>query len=74
MRLLLQLILAPFIVRASMRRSHDYLDAGSGSMILQVVLGGTAGVAVMLKMFWRNLGSMFHFGRRSSDETSVSEE
>ena len=30
-----------------------YLDAGSGSMIVQAVVGGFAAAAVSLKLFWR---------------------
>jgi hypothetical protein len=30
-----------------------YLDPGSGSMILQAVVGGVAAVAVFGKMYWR---------------------
>ena len=29
-----------------------YLDPGTGSMIVQVALGGLAAVAVFFKMFW----------------------
>ena len=32
-----------------------YLDAGTGSMIVQVVLGGLASVAVALKLWWRRI-------------------
>lgn len=32
-----------------------YLDAGSGSMIVQLVLGGFAAVAVSIKLWWRRL-------------------
>ncbi|MGE0825156.1 MAG: hypothetical protein AB7G75_21730 [Candidatus Binatia bacterium] len=32
-----------------------YLDPGSGSMFLQLLLGGFAGVAVILKLYWRRL-------------------
>jgi hypothetical protein len=30
-----------------------YLDPGSGSMILQAVVGGVAAVAVIGKFYWR---------------------
>ena len=30
-----------------------YIDPGSGSMILQVILGGVAAAAVMAKFWWR---------------------
>jgi hypothetical protein len=32
-----------------------YIDPGSGSMILQLVLGGLAAAAVFLKIFWHRL-------------------
>ncbi len=32
-----------------------YLDPGTGSMIVQVALGGLAAVAVFFKMFWHRL-------------------
>ena len=32
-----------------------YLDPGSGSMILQVIAGGLAAVAVTAKLYWRKL-------------------
>ncbi len=35
--------------------AHAYLDPGSGSMLLQALLGGIAGVAVLVRMTWRRL-------------------
>jgi hypothetical protein len=32
-----------------------YLDPGSASMILQMLVGGLAAVAVSLKLFWRRI-------------------
>jgi len=34
---------------------HAYLDAGSGSMLIQIILGGAAGLVVILKLFWRRI-------------------
>ncbi|MGW0435947.1 hypothetical protein ACWDV4_25810 [Micromonospora sp. NPDC003197] len=36
-----------------------YLDAGSGSLIVQAVIGGVAGVAVATRLYWRRLVSRF---------------
>ncbi len=45
-------------------RLEAYLDPGSGSMLVQLLLGGTAGVAVMLlKLGWRRLLERFGVGR-----------
>jgi hypothetical protein len=32
-----------------------YIDPGSGSMILQMILGGLAAAAVFLKVFWHRM-------------------
>lgn len=37
--------------------AHAYIDPGSGSMLLQILLGGFAGVAVAAKLYWRNISS-----------------
>ena len=37
-----------------------YLDPGSGSMLLQVLLGGFAGLAVIAKLYWNRVTSLFN--------------
>ena len=32
---------------------HAYLDPGSGSMLLQVLLGGFAAVGVAVRLYWQ---------------------
>ncbi|MBA2616108.1 MAG: hypothetical protein H0U90_10120 [Actinobacteria bacterium] len=32
-----------------------YIDPGSGSLILQMILGGLAAAAVFMKLFWHRL-------------------
>ena len=41
--------------------AHAYLDPGSGSMLLQVILGGIAAVGVALKLAWHKI--VIFFGR-----------
>ena len=36
-----------------------YLDPGTGSVILQLLLGGVAGVLIVLKLYWQNFKSVF---------------
>jgi hypothetical protein len=43
----------------SMRFVVGYLDAGSGSMIMQALAGGVAGVAVVGRMYWRRIKRVF---------------
>lgn len=42
-----------------------YIDAGSGSMLLQLLLAGLAGAAVMIKLWWNRLKLLF---RRKKDD------
>jgi hypothetical protein len=41
-----------------------YLDAASGSMIVQAIVAGAAGAAVFFKLGWRRLTSPFR-GRQN---------
>ena len=43
-----------------------YLDPGSGSMILQIVAGGLAAVAVTAKLYWNRLLRFFRIKRDDS--------
>ena len=47
--------------------TEGYLDPGTGSMMLQVILGGIAAVAVAIKLYWHKLTSVF--GLREKEET-----
>ncbi len=49
--------------------AHAYLDPGTGSMILQLLLGGLAGMAVVLKLYWHRLKALF--GRRAAKDTAL---
>jgi hypothetical protein len=50
-----------------------YVDPGAASLMLQVILGGLAGLGVLLRLFW---GRIFRSGRReatpSADDRSGS--
>ena len=43
--------------------AHAYLDPGSGSVLLQLVLGGAAGVAVLTRAYWHRLRLRFRPSR-----------
>ena len=43
-----------------------YLDPGTGSMLLQVILGGVAAVAVALKLFWYRIIAFLGFKKKPS--------
>jgi hypothetical protein len=45
-----------------------YLDPGTGSMLLQVILGGVAAVAVAIKLFWYKIRAAVGLGKKSNAE------
>lgn len=62
-----QIALAFLLVAASASAAHAYLDPGTGSIILQVVLGGAAGLVLAGRLYWQKLLSWFGFKRKSTD-------
>ena len=44
-----------------------YLDPGTGSMILQVLLGGFAGLALLGRLYWHRLLVMFGLRSQTAD-------
>jgi hypothetical protein len=45
-----------------------YIDPGTGSLLLQMIVGGVAAGAVAAKLYWRRLKRLVGF-RRAEDET-----
>ena len=39
--------------------AHAYLDPASGSMLLQMIVGGVAGLALAVKLFWHRILGFF---------------
>jgi hypothetical protein len=42
-----------------------YLDPGTGSMLLQVILGGIAAIGVALKLFWHKIRVALGLSRKA---------
>ena len=42
--------------------AHAYVDPAAGSLLLQLLLGGIAGILVALRLYWKRLTGFF--GRR----------
>jgi hypothetical protein len=45
--------------------AYAYLDPGTGSMLLQMLLGGVAGALVVGKLYWHRVKAFF--GRRPQE-------
>jgi len=46
---------AAFAVLVCCGRAHAYVDPGTGSYILQIVIAGLVGAAFTLRLFWKRL-------------------
>ena len=51
--------------------AHAYLDPASGSMLLQMIVGGIAGVALAVKLFWHRILGFFGVKPKSTDEDAA---
>jgi hypothetical protein len=52
--------------------AYAYLDAGSGSMMVQILLAGVAGIGVALKVYWRRLRAFFGKSQSKNGEKDKS--
>jgi len=51
------------------REAHAYLDPGTGSYILQILIAGLVGGAFMLKVFWGRIVEFFSKSSSKSEAT-----
>ncbi len=51
--------------------AYAYLDPASGSMLLQMIVGGVAGAALAIKMFWHRILGFFGVKPKSTDEDAA---
>lgn len=66
------LALVLLLVFAAETPVDAYLDPGSGSMLVQLLLGGVAGAAVIVKLGWQRFRGMFG-GSSPKDEIKSDE-
>jgi hypothetical protein len=50
--------------------AHAYLDPGSGSMVLQVILGGVVGLLMAIKIFWHRILEVLRIRPAGKNEQS----
>ena len=66
MKLVRVLPLAVVLHLASAPLAHAYLDPGNGSMLLQLLLGGFAGLGVGIRVMWQR-----YRGRSAGNKANV---
>lgn len=69
-RLLPALLVASLLLVAYPATAHAYLDPASGSILLQVILGGLAGATLFIKMYWRRLLGVLGLRKDENDQAS----
>jgi type IV secretory pathway VirB2 component (pilin) len=55
------------VMLAFTQPAFAYIDPGTGSMLLQLLMGGVAGALVVVKMYWKGFAARFGFGSRSGE-------
>ena len=61
-------ILATVLLLMMFTDAFAYLDPGTGSMLLQVILGGVAAVGVAIKLYWHKLRAAFGMAKKEEPE------
>ena len=44
-----------------------YLDPGTGSMVLQFLVGGFLAIAIAAKIFWQRIVNLFKTGKKEDE-------
>src|SRR5918993_5187 len=66
-----RLAMAMMAVAISTSPAHAYLDPGAASIALQVLLGGIAGMALAIKLYWHKFLSLIGMGKTPAGEQST---
>lgn len=66
-------VLVVYFVWMSQTQVDAYLDPGSGSMLVQLLLGGVAGAAVIMKLGWERFKDIFRSSTSKDHETKPNE-
>ncbi len=64
------MILLAILLFAAPVQAFAYLDPGTMSMIVNVIIGGLVGIVYAIRVFWHNIKSFFAnlFGRKKDHD------
>ena len=62
------IILISFFFAITAAPALAYLDPGTGSMILQIVIGAVAGALMAIKAYWYKISTFFRAHQRSDNK------
>jgi hypothetical protein len=49
-------------------RPHAYLDPGSGSFLIQLLIAGLVGAAFLVKAYWKKIKGLFNRSDKQKEE------
>ena len=52
-------MIATNLLFALLTKPTRYLDPGSGSILIQIILGAVVGAGVLVRVFWGNIKALF---------------
>jgi len=56
-----------------LNKPNLYLDPGSGSMIIQMIIAAVLGVGVAVRVFWKNIKGFFNRNKQTEAEVDPTE-
>ncbi len=62
----LVLLVLPWL--AAPKTAQAYLDPGTGSILLQIIIGGVAGLGVVGKLYWHRLRGLLGLDKKEPQE------
>jgi hypothetical protein len=65
---LLAVVAGTFLVPSD---AHAYMDPGSGSFVLQMIIAGLVGLGVTLRVYWQKLRRLFGGSSKAEDENDL---
>ncbi len=65
-----RLLLTGLIVGSMMKPAFAYLDPGTGSIVLQAILGSVAAGAIIARTYWSRAKSWLGFGKETARNKS----
>lgn len=54
-------------------KAHAYLDPGTGSLLIQGIIGAVAAIGVTLKLYWHKVRVMFGGGEEKAKKQAMKE-